>query len=89
MQLQTPCYKLGIKFERMDIVKKFMMTFLTGIYFKVLQECEVESNDKIELVYQDRNNITINDIVHLYMSNNCDDGDIETMERATRMGALP
>ena len=58
-----------------------------GIYFKVLQEGEVGSGDNIELIYQDKDSVTVNDIVRLYMDN--DDRDIDTMERATRIRALP
>ncbi len=86
-QPRIPCYKLGIKFGQMDIVKKFMTGVRPGIYFKVLQEGEVGSGDDIELIYQDKDSVTVNDIVRLYIDN--DDGDIDTMERATRISSLP
>ena len=37
-QPRMPCYKLGIKFGRMDIIKKFLASGLTGVYFKVMKE---------------------------------------------------
>ena len=86
-QPRIPCYKLGIKFGQMDIVKRFMTGVRPGIYFKVLQEGEVGSGDNIELIYQDKDSVTVNDIVRLYIDN--DDRAIDTMERATRIIALP
>ncbi len=86
-QPRMPCYKLGVRFGRMDIVKRFMTSLRSGIYFKVIQEGEVGCGDEIELVYLDKNNVTVDDIVRLYLNNY--DGDIETMERATRISALP
>jgi MOSC domain-containing protein YiiM len=47
---RLPCYKLGIKFGRSDIVKKFLASERTGFYFAVLQEGEVGAGDPIELI---------------------------------------
>lgn len=41
-QPRMPCYKLGVKFGRMDIIRKFLASGLTGIYFKVMKEGELE-----------------------------------------------
>ena len=76
-----PCYKLGVKFGRMDIVRRFLASGRPGIYFKVLQEGEVEPGDSIELISKDENNITVKDIVRLYVKDN---KDIESMQRAIR-----
>jgi MOSC domain-containing protein YiiM len=61
-QPQMPCYKLGLRFGQMDIIKRFMTSNHPGIYFKVLKEGEVGIGDKIELVNQDENNFKVNDI---------------------------
>jgi MOSC domain-containing protein YiiM len=37
------------------------------IYFKVLREGQVRIGDKAENVRKDENNVTIKDIVHLYI----------------------
>src|SRR5438128_6909590 len=47
---RMPCYKLGIKFGRSDIVKRFLASERTGFYFAVLQEGEVGAGDPIELM---------------------------------------
>jgi MOSC domain-containing protein YiiM len=63
---RLPCYKLGIKFGRADIIKKFLQSRRTGFYFAVLKEGEVEAGDVIELQERDRNNIAVSDITRLY-----------------------
>ena len=85
-QPRLPCYKLGIKFGRMDIVRRFLASGRPGIYFKVLLEGEVEAGDSIDLISKDENNITIKDIVRLYVKDN---KDIESMQRAIRVKDLP
>ena len=85
-QPRMPCYKLGVKFGRMDIIRRFLASGRPGIYFKVLQEGEVEAGDSIELVSRDENNITVKDIVRLYVRDN---HDIESMQRVLRVKYLP
>jgi len=85
-QPRMPCYKLGVKFGRMDIVRRFLASGRPGIYFKVLKEGEVEAGDVIELLGKDKNNVTIKDIVRLYVNDN---KDIETMQRAIKVKDLP
>jgi MOSC domain-containing protein YiiM len=85
-QPRMPCYKLGVKFGRMDIVRRFLASGRPGIYFKVLREGEVEAGDVIELLGKDKNNVTIKDIVRLYVKDN---KDIETMQRAIKVKDLP
>jgi MOSC domain-containing protein YiiM len=81
-----PCYKLGVKFGRMDIIKRFLGSGRPGIYFKVLQEGEIGPTDEIQLVKRDKNNVTVKDIVRLYVD---DRADIETMQRTVRIKVLP
>jgi len=85
-QPRMPCYKLGVKFGRMDIIKRFLASGLTGIYFKVLQEGEVGAGDAIKLINKDENNVTVKDIVRLYTEGK---DDIQTMERAIKVKDLP
>jgi MOSC domain-containing protein YiiM len=85
-QPRMPCYKLGVKFGRMDIIRRFLASGRSGIYFKVLKEGEVGAGDKIEPISRDKNNVTVKDIVRLYVD---DKHDIETMQRAMRIKALP
>jgi MOSC domain-containing protein YiiM len=85
-QPRMPCYKLGVKFGRMDIIKRFLASGRPGIYFNVLQEGEIGPTDEIQLVKRDKNNVTVKDILRLYLD---DRADIETMQRAVRIKVLP
>jgi MOSC domain-containing protein YiiM len=84
-QPRMPCYKLGVKFGSMDIVRQFMESKLTGIYFRVLKEGDVGAGDKIELISRDENNVTVKDIVRLVSSRR----DEATIQRAVHIKALP
>lgn len=85
-QPRLPCYKLGIKFGRADMVKRFLASRLTGIYFSVLQEGEVGTGDTIELLSQDENHVTVADITRLYVR---ETADLELLHRAIQVQALP
>ena len=83
---RMPCYKLGIRFERPDIVKRFLDSRLTGIYFAVLEEGEINAGDSIELLTQDKNGVRVDDITRLYAG---DIGDSNMLRRAAELEALP
>jgi MOSC domain-containing protein YiiM len=83
---RMPCYKLGIKFGRADIVKRFLASGRTGFYFSVQREGEVGAGDEIELIGRDGNGVTVADISRLYAR---DTGDVEAMRRAVAVEALP
>ena len=85
-QPRMPCYKLGVKFGRMDVLKKFLASGRSGIYFKVLEEGEVGPGDSIIKIKKDTNRVAISDIVRLYA---IDREDISTMRRAAKVEALP
>ena len=83
---RMPCYKLGIKFGRKDILKRFLASGRTGFYFSVEREGEVGAGDVIELVARDKHHVTVADITRLYAR---DREDFETMRRAVAVEALP
>jgi len=88
-QPRMPCYKLGVRFGRMDVVRRFLASGRPGIYFKVLKEGQVQVDDKIEIIRKDKNNVTVKDIVHLYVNRDHAVDNIETMRRAIKINALP
>ncbi len=87
-QPRMPCYKLGVRFRRMDVIRRFMTSGRPGIYFKILKEGEVKTGDKIKNIKRDKNNVTVKDIVSLYISKNHIDI-IEMMMRAIKIRDLP
>ena len=85
-QPRMPCYKLGVRFGTMDIIRRFLTSGLPGIYFKVLKKGKVQAGDKIKIVKKDENGVTIKDIVNLYVQKD-DIRNVETMKRAIKISA--
>lgn len=85
-QPRLPCYKLTVRFERADMVKRFLASRRTGFYFSVEQEGIVKAGDTVEMLSQDEHQVSVWDITRLYAF---DKHDRETMERATQVAALP
>lgn len=85
-QPRVPCYKLGVKFARADMVKRFLVSRRSGFYFAVLREGEVQAGDTIELLEHDEHGVSIADIIHLYAF---EPDDLATLRRAVRLEALP
>ncbi len=83
-QPRFPCFKLNLKFERDDMVKQFLNSRLSGIYFSVMHEGEIGAGDEIELIHQDEHNVTIADIVQIYVR----EADEALVRRAVQVPAL-
>ena len=83
---RMPCYKLGIKFGRSDIVKRFLASERTGFYFAVLQEGEVGAGDQIELIERSKDSLKVSDITQLYTR---EKHNIGLLRRAIEVEALP
>jgi len=85
-QPRMPCYKLGIKFGRPDILRRFLKSGRTGFYFSVQREGEVGAGDEIVQLQRDSHNVTVADITNLYSQ---DKTNFELMRRAVAVAALP
>ncbi len=85
-QPRMPCFKLGIKFARTDIIKRLLASGRTGFYFSVQREGEVAAGDGLELIGRDGGGVTVADVVRLYAHER---GDVETLRRAVNVEALP
>ncbi len=85
-QPRLPCYKLGIKFGRDDILKRFLQSGLTGFYFAVLKEGEVAAGDPISLLHRDEHQLKVADITRLYHR---DKHNLDLLRRAVAVEALP
>jgi MOSC domain-containing protein YiiM len=84
-QPRLPCYKLGIKFGRDDILKRFLMSGMTGFYFAVLEEGEVAAGDSISLLHSDEHQVQVADIVRLYRE---DKYNLDLIRRVVAVEAL-
>ena len=49
-QPRQPCFKLGIRFGRDDMVKRFQQSGRSGFYLAVVREGEIGAGDSIRLV---------------------------------------
>ena len=65
-QPRMPCYKLGIRFGRADMVKRFWSSERPGIYFSVVEEGNLAAGDAIEKVATVPDGISVADVVALY-----------------------
>ena len=65
-QPRMPCYKLAIRFNRADMVKRFWQSARSGIYFSVVEEGDVGAGDRIDQVGAGPEDLTIADVVRLF-----------------------
>ena len=85
-QPRMPCFKLGIRFGRADMVKRFLHSGRNGFYFAVAKEGEVAAGDSIELIERDENGVTVAEIVELYTA---DAAKQDFLQRVSELPALP
>ena len=85
-QPRLPCYKLGLKFGRDDIRKRFLQSGLTGFYFAVLKEGEVAAGDPIRLLQRDKHQVKVADITRLYRQ---DKHNLDLLRQVMTVDALP
>jgi len=83
---RMPCYKLGIKFGRPDIVKKFLASERTGFYFRVLEEGAVGADDGVRLIERNNDGLRVSDVTSLYTHEKANLG---LLRRAIKVEALP
>jgi MOSC domain-containing protein YiiM len=88
-QPRLPCYKLGVKFDSDDMVKKFLETGRTGFYIRVTREGEVGTGDEITPMSRDANGVPVPEITRLYMTKSFGVADMESLRRALLVPALP
>lgn len=60
---RSPCFKLGIRFNNMKIVKQFWNSTKCGVYFKLIQTGTVASGDVFEQIKSCPENPTIADLL--------------------------
>ncbi len=83
---RMPCFKLTIRFEREDIVRRFLQSQRSGLYFGVMQEGTVQAGDRFELLSTDSQRLKVADITRLYTT---DKGNTELLTKAVATSALP
>ncbi len=67
-QPRLPCLKLAAKFQREDIIQRFLASRRTGFYLRVLEEGSIQAGDAIVLLKKDPHRVTVREITDLYVS---------------------
>jgi MOSC domain-containing protein YiiM len=85
-QPRMPCFKLGIRFGRSDMVKRFRLSGRTGFYLAVMREGEATAENSIEWISRDEQGVKVAEISSLYTA---DVANQDLLRRATELPALP
>jgi MOSC domain-containing protein YiiM len=85
-QPRMPCFKLGIRFGRPDMVKRFLRSGRTGFYLAVAREGEVTAGDAVMSITEYEPAISVAQIVGLYAA---DAANQELLRKASDLSALP
>ncbi|MEA2239271.1 MAG: hypothetical protein QOC81_3995 [Thermoanaerobaculia bacterium] len=85
-QPRMPCYKLGIRFGRMDMVKRFLRSGRSGFYLSVSKEGDVSAGDAVALTPSREPAITVAEFVSIYAGNGKNQ---DLLRRASEVPAIP
>ena len=85
-QPRIPCYKLAVKFQRNDILQRFLSSGRSGFYFSVEQEGSVQAGDAFEFLSREPLDITIAEMNRLFAE---DKYNHELLNKAITTRALP
>ncbi len=88
-QPRLPCYKLGVRFESDEMVKRFLAARRTGFYLAVTREGEVGAGDEIKMLDRISNTVPLPWILRLYIAKEYNDDDIASVQQALKVPALP
>src|SRR5208337_3787456 len=85
-QPRSPCYKLGVRFNREDMTKRFYESRRFGFYLRVLGEGALQAGSAITVVSQDPNAVSVADVIRLFTG---DSRDRDVLRRAIKVSTLP
>ena len=85
-QTRTPCFKLAAKFQRDDMLDRFLHSRRSGVYFSVEQEGSVTTGDSFEFLSRNQHGLTIAEMNRLLVS---DRYVRPLLEKAIGTAALP
>jgi MOSC domain-containing protein YiiM len=85
-QPRIPCYKLAVKFQRDDMLERFLGSGRSGFYFSVEQEGTVTVGDSFEFLVREQETVTIEEMNRLIAH---DRYNLPLLEKAIATPALP
>ena len=83
---RMPCFKLGVRFGRADMPKRFLQSGRSGFYFGVVEEGQVQAGDTLELLSKDPDGLRVADVTSLYTTER---GNAALLRKAISTTALP
>jgi MOSC domain-containing protein YiiM len=83
---RLPCYKLAAKFQRDDMIERFLRSGRCGFYFAVVEEGEVGAGDEFEFLEREDPTLTIAEVNSLYTAKS---PDRESLQRSLDVKFLP
>jgi len=86
MTPRQPCYKLAAKFQRDDIIERFILSGRSGFYFSVIEEGEVGAGDEIELLGREEITLSVAQVNTLYTAKS---PDRDMLQRSLQIKSLP
>ena len=87
-QPRSPCFKLALKFDRDDVVDRFLESGRPGFYLAVTQEGELAAGDPFERIHEDEHHVSVVDVVNLYLHRHARP-DVDLLRRVVEVEALP
>ncbi len=85
-QPRMPCFKLGIRLGRPDMVKRFLRSGRAGFYLAVTREGEAAAGDALASIARNELSISVAEIVGLYSA---DAANQDLLRKASELSALP
>lgn len=85
-QPRVPCYKLAAKFQRDDILEKFLRSGRSGFYFSVEHEGQVATGDSFRLISNEESGINIAEMNRLFVREKYNR---QLLDKAIQTAALP
>jgi MOSC domain-containing protein YiiM len=83
---RMPCLKLGVRFGRADMPKRFLQSGRSGFYFGVVEEGQVQAGDTLELLSKHPDGLRVADVTNLYT---IERGNAALLRKAISVTALP
>jgi MOSC domain-containing protein YiiM len=83
---RLPCYKLAAKFQRDDMIERFVLSGRCGFYFAVVQAGEVGAGDEFEFLGREDPTLPIAEVNRLYTAKSLDR---ESLQRSLDVKSLP
>jgi len=84
-QPRLPCYKLGIRFDRVNMVARFASVDRSGFYLSVEEEGEIGAADAVEVLERDTRGLTVAELYRLRLGG----GPPDRLATAASHPALP